>query len=324
MRSDALRVFAVLLSCMLLFACGSRVGRGTSGAADSSGDGAVHKAPRLDVPQPSAMLSDSARLDFIAAHYWDNFDFADTTWIADTAALEGTFTPWAQALAQLPQRKAADLTGALIRRGAGCPAMQLRLMEVAEYFWKHPNSPFRNEELYIPVLEAVVAAPGVDEVNKIRPQMQLEAARKNRPGMKAADFVYTTGSGRTGRLSGLGGDYTLVLFYNPGCPDCRRVEQYIAASEVFGPLVASKRMKVLAMYVDADFAAWRAGLPEMPRGWTVGCDPRQTITSEELYNLPAIPNLYLLDRAKCVVFKDAPVERIEAWLAEQERKEVQL
>lgn len=300
-----------VLAFALLASCG--------GASRPAGQAGAEATPahRLEVPQPPAMLAgDSARLDFLATHYWDNFDFADTTWIADTAALEGTFTPWVQALVQLPQRKAADLTGTLIRRAGASPAMQLRLAEVAEYFFKHPNSPFRNEELYIPVLKAVIAAPGVDTLYKLRPQAQLAAALKNRPGMRAADFAYTTGSGRTGRLSGLRGDYTLLLFYNPDCGDCARVERYIEQSEVLSPLIASGRMAMLAMYVDKDLDAWRRHLPKMPRGWTVGSDPGQQITGAGLYDLPAIPNLYLLDREKRVILKDAPMETIETYLRE--------
>lgn len=321
---------AALSVAVLLAGCGGggnnrRADSGSASPADATGAAvsqASHRGPRLMVPQPPALLSnDSARLDFVSAHYWDNFDYADSGWIADTTALGGTFTPWAQVLAQLPPDRAAALAGELIRRGEAAPAMQLRLAEVAEYFWDHPNSPFRSEELYIPVLEAVIAALGIDDVDKIRPRAQLAAALKNRPGTIAADFNYTTPSGRTGRLSKLRGDHTLLLFYTPGCPDCARVEQYIADSEILAPLIASHRMTMLAVYVDEDLGTWREHLPQMPRGWTVVCDPAQAINNLELYALPAIPNLYLLDKDKRVILKDAPVERIEAWLAASQKQE---
>lgn len=322
------------------------------------------------------MLSgDSARLDFAASHYWDNFDFTDKTWIADTTAFEAAFYGWTDVLVRLPEPRAAELTGRLIRRiaarvkpagngegsknsaapagspdlpdlpdlpdspgspGSPGPAgngkgtevspdpsvpldMLLRFADVSEYYFAHPNSPFRNEELYIPVLRAVIEAPCLDDIYKIRPRAQLESALKNRPGMRAADVAYTTecpgagsASARKGRLSQLKADYVLLMFYNPDCQDCARVEQHIVRSEVFAPLVASGSMKVLAVYVDEDIEAWRKHLPQMPAGWTVGYNT--TIRSDHTYELPAIPNLYLLDKDKRVVFKDALVEQIEEYL----------
>ena len=304
-------LFTGLASSVLLFiSCG-----GGSSRAGTSVDTPSAKSPKLAIPQPPVMLeSDSARLDFLATHYWDNFDYADEAWIADTATLEGTFTPWAQLLAQLPEPQAAALTGELISRGNDHPQMQLRLLDVAEYFWHHPNSPFRSEELFIPVLEAIVAAPGIDTLYKLRPRAQLASALKNRPGMRAAEFSYTLGSGATGRLSDIRADYALLMFYNPGCHDCARVEEYIVRSEVFAPLTAAGRLKVLAVYPDEDVAAWKEHLPQMPRGWTVGHAPMER-GGVALYDLPGIPALYLMDKNKTVILKDRPVEMIESWLA---------
>ena len=161
------------------------------------------------------------------------------------------------------------------------------------------------------MLEGLLDSQQLGEEYKVRPAYQLEMARKNRPGMKANDFTYTLADGRTGQLSQVEGDYTLLLFYNPDCNDCRRVEQYIAHSKVLAPLVRSKRLAVLAVYPDADLPLWRAHLPEMPQGWITGYDAGQKITKEDIYYLPAIPTLYLLDKEKRVVLKDAPAEEIE-------------
>ena len=240
---------ALLICAWLLTGCGGAGSRGAGG----SGDSASGEAPKLNVPQPPALLSgDSLRAGWLAEHYWDNLDWSDTTWIADTAALEGYFTPWAQLLAQMPEREAARLSGALFRKGNDHPDMQLRLLDAAEYFWRHPNSPFRNEELFVPALEAVVEAPGIEDLYKVRPRSQLASALRNRPGTRAAEFAYTTGDGGRGTLYGFRAEYTLLMFYNPGCPECGRLEEYIPRSDVFAPLIASGRLKVLAIYPDED------------------------------------------------------------------------
>ena len=264
---------AFLLPALFLVSCGGACSRGGGG----SGGSASGESPELSVPQPPAMLTgDSLRMAWMAAHYWDNLDWGDGRWIADTAALEGYFTPWAQLLAQMQESEAAKFSGALFRKGNDYPDMQLRLLDAAEYFWRHPNSPFRSEELFIPALEAIVAAPGIEDIYKVRPRSQLASALRNRPGTRAADFAYTTGDGTQG---------TLLMFYNPDCPECGRIEEYIPRSEVFAPLIASGRLRVLAIYPDEDIEAWREHLPQMPAGWTVGHAPMEK-DGTAAYHLP--------------------------------------
>ncbi|MDE7122932.1 MAG: DUF5106 domain-containing protein, partial [Alistipes sp.] len=54
----------------------------------------------------------------------------------------------------------------------------------------------------------------------------------------------------------------------------------------------------------------RAG--DVPSSWIDACDPSGAIRSEGLYDLRAIPSLYLLDARKRVLLKDTvDVERIE-------------
>lgn len=302
---NMLTMFTVAGFIVLCASCASR-GPKSRKAAVASHD--------ITIPVPPAMLtSDSARLEFIANRYWNSFDFRDTTWLTDTVAFEQAFANWAGMLGNIPIGRSAELAGSLIGRIAADTtvgsSMLLHFTDIAERYWRDPNSPFRCEEFYIPVLEAVIAAPNLDTLYKIRPRAQLEAAMKNRPGMKAADFEYTVSNGQKNRLSQLHGEYILLMFYNPGCHDCGRVEKYIADSEVFAPLIASGRMAVLAVYVDEELAAWREHLSQMPKDWIVGCN--SDIRADQTYDLPAIPNLYLLDSDKRVVFKDAPVERIE-------------
>ena len=52
----------------------------------------------------------------------------------------------------------------------------------------------------------------------------------------------------------------------------------------------------------------------MPDSWVVAYDAEQAVNEKETYVLPAIPTLYLLDRDKRVLLKDAPVEQVEYYL----------
>lgn len=296
-----------ILMCigMLLFAsCGGQAPAKSAAQRDTC-------VFTLPVP-PSVLTGVEERAEYVAGHYWQGLDYADSAWLADSAALEQIFVDWIPVLELLPPESRAEAVGTVITCGKEHAAMQLRLGELAELYFHDPNSPYRNEELYIPILNALIETPHIQDIYKERYRYQLEKALMNRPGTRAADFSFLTSEHRSGRLSAVKGDFTLLYFFNPDCPDCRHVAAYISRSHIFSSLSAAGRMTVLAVYPDEDLQAWEKHLHALPEDWIVA---RYAASSDrEAYDLPAIPCLYLLDRDKTVLLKDAPVEKIEAWL----------
>lgn len=51
--------------------------------------------------------------------------------------------------------------------------------------------------------------------------------------------------------------------------------------------------------------------------WTNGYDKELVIKNKNLYDLRAIPTLYLLDKNKTVLLKDATLQKVEQYLAER-------
>ena len=103
----------------------------------------------------------------------------------------------------------------------------------------------------------------------------------------------------------------MLFFNNPDCADCISTKAFIAGSALFGKLLAAKRLTVVAVYPDDDLSLWKK--TTYPPAWINGSNP--ALSGARLYDLKAMPTLYLLDRNKRVILKDAPVERIEEWLA---------
>ena len=54
------------------------------------------------------------------------------------------------------------------------------LTSLADKYLYDPNSPMRNEELYISVLDAMLKSPILDDTEKIRPKARRSLAQKNR------------------------------------------------------------------------------------------------------------------------------------------------
>ena len=73
--------------------------------------------------------------------------------------------------------------------------------------------------------------------------------------------------------------------------------------------VSDGRLSVLAIYTEGDEDVWLRTLPEIPKIWTAGND-RMGIKDGALYDLKAMPSIYLLDSHKRVVLKDASFKQV--------------
>lgn len=272
----------------------------------------------FEAPTPPAMMSaQEDRLNYMVDNYWKKFDFADTTQISRGDFIDSHFYNYLNnylyvADVELAKKALVNIIATAHQKDS---VMFAHFIKTSERYFYNPNSPFRNEEFYIVVLDYVVNAPNIDDINKVRPKYHLEMAKKNRPGSVAADFAYTLANGKSGKLSGIKADYTLIFFNDPECPDCKRIKGYISDSEVFRKLIyggGNPNLKVLAIYPDEDIELWKTGV--YPKGWINGYDKGMIITNENLYAVPAMPCLYLLDKDKKVIFKDASVEQMAQWL----------
>ncbi len=264
------------------------------------------KVPRVFVPAlpPAALADNEARIEYMREHYWDNLDFADTAFFAetDTMAMVEAYAGYVGAF--LTSDDAEAITRLMDKASATKYAFDYFSM-LAEKVLYDPNSPLRNDELYIPVLEAQVASPLLDKYEKLAPEYNLLLARQNRIGRKANDFRFTDTDGRRGSLYGLKAEYTLIFFNNPGCHMCKEITEALCASPMLNEMVENGRLKILALYPDEDLAEWTAYRENIPSKWLNAYDKGTTIRNGNLYDLKAIPALYLLDAEKRVLIKDS-------------------
>lgn len=298
---------------MLCSCAGRQAGRNGSGpsAPESSAPSAGRFVPSL----PSETVPPESRRAFIRDHFWDGFRFADSAYVAsqDSLAMLRCFAVYVMQAGE--PFDLSPVEGLMRKAGAHRHTFRY-FLNLAGMVLHDPNSPLRNDELYIPVLEAAVASPLLDEYEKAAPAYDLGMARRNRVGHAASDFAWTTLDGGAGRLYGLHADYTLIFFSNPGCPMCHDIQMALSSSPLVEEMVASGRLAVVMFYPDDDIEAWRTYADGIPAGWIYARDREQTVRTGSLYDLRAIPSLYLLDSDKRVILKDAsdvfPIENVLA------------
>ena len=286
------------LATLLLLGCGARAKRN---------DATVKvKAPRVFVPAiiPASITDPEQRRLYMCEHYWDKVNFADSTFFAeiDTAQMLNAFVGYVR---NFMRSDDGTQMASFMAKAAKYPHSLRYFSMLAEQVLYDPNSPLRSDELYIPVLQAQVDSEWLDKYEKLAPQYNLNIALQNRIGHKANDFRYTVASGRSGTLYGIKAKYTLIFFNNPGCSMCKTIREEICSSQLLTELISNGTIKVLALYPDELLDEWHAYREHIPSTWINAYDKGTVIRNKNLYDLKAIPALYLLDAQKRVLIKDS-------------------
>lgn len=245
------------------------------------------KERKFETPEIPALLCDPGqRTNYLVSHYWDRFDFTDTAYIHLPDVTEQAFSNFLSLLPNISTETAGKALSAMMSRAEANKAMYIHFADMAEKYLYDLNSPFHEEEQYSIVLEHLIASPQLTAPYKVRPAYQLEMIQKNRPGSVAADFTYTTPQGEKMKLSETRGEYILLFFYNPDCHVCSETKEYIH----------------------------KQGIAEKVEIVWANPEKEKQIDEEKLYDLRVIPTLYLLDKDKRVLLKDAPIVSIHEYL----------
>lgn len=301
------------IACILCL-CACKSGN-ASGLSLNKGEVAQDTIKAFTLPAiPPMLTAPDLRADFLVKHYWDNVNFADTNYIHHPEVTEQAWADYCDILNHVPLETAQQAMRKTIERTYANKKVFNYITNLADKYLYDPNSPMRNEEFYIPVLDAMLAAPVLEEIEKVRPKARRELAQKNRIGTKALNFTYTLLSGVQGSLYQQKSAYTLLFINNPGCHACTETIEALKGAPVINQLLAQKKLTVLSIYPDEELDEWRKHLSEFPQEWINGYDKKFAIKEQQLYDLKAIPTLYLLDKDKTVLLKDAAAQAIEEYL----------
>ena len=281
---------------------------------------AQNQQPFPEISVPSIYTDQASYVAYYVAHYWDRYDFAsfDKKYSEETTGQ--AFANFAYLLQMqsglgAASPEAASAVKNLLARASVTEDAYWRFLDLCEHYFYEPNSPMRNDEFFIPAIDHALSSKSpLDEVSKERYRSLKKTVERNRPGTIATDFAYTTASGTQGRLHTLSSEILILFFYNPGCADCRRVKELMSESAAVDALHKAGRLKVLALYPDKDLTEWKKYLPENPKWWISAYDKGAVIQTKGLYDLKAIPTLYLLDGNKRVALKDPTPENLLALL----------
>ena len=312
MKHSRIIISAAIL--LLTISCGGRK-KAAAPAAQ-----VVRSFPQVSIP--SAYTDDDERIAYAVEHYWDGF--FDGPGRTDSARVLGVpkveveqaLSNYIGVLDHLPLNEAQKSMSVLFDKIAArqmadtVDRVYLAMTEMVARYLDDPNSPMRDEDIYLPFVHKMAASPLTRDDMRTAYRHEEQMCSMNPRGSVAPDFTITLKNGTHVSMHSVRAERTLLFFSNPGCHTCLEIIEKLKADPNVQKLLDEGRLAVLNVYIDEDLEAWREYMPVYPKEWMNGYDASHIIREDILYCIRAIPSLYLLDADKRILLKDPPVERV--------------
>ena len=249
---------------------------------------------------PDGMMAPHERAAYILLHIWDFPENLSTPEKAEQAISDFLSVADADIASQDAYTTAVDTLMAKAN------AAGIDILTIAAKYTSYPDAPFFDDELYLPFIDAALATPTLLESTpglKDRLQYDRACILKNRIGTKAASFIVELPSGEKTPVDSLfKSPLNLLVLFDPDCDHCRDMLSGLSASTSLAQAVDNKSISVTTVWIDALDSPGTLSIPTA-EGWNVVSD-RTGIMDNELYELPVMPSVYVIDNNGVVVNKN--------------------
>lgn len=264
---------------------------------------------------PAMLQSSEARAEYVLMHYWDGYRFSPVSVQQFQSVSEQCLVNYLDLLAHFQNVEQESIQHFIAQLRNHAPIIYKFYMNLLESYLYNPNSPMRNESVYIPFLKDFTVYNKISKTDRQRYLFQLQLAMRNRPGYQATNFTYTLEDGSSHTLYDLKAQYTLLYINNPDCHDCQRVKMALE-QEPFASLSKTGKITLLSLFPDPELYIWKEAVKKnyFPDSWIVAYDKGTVIANTNIYDLRAVPTMYLLGKNKQVILKDTKLSEIKSFL----------
>ena len=271
---------------------------------------------------PDSITVNHERLTWMLDNFWQRFNFNDESNDNLNVGEQG-FVDFINLLGEADSLQTANAAGLFIDAvmlHSHSATMQKHFMELSEHYLANPDSPLRNDRIHAAVTEARAALPDsvITPAERSKLLSRCKILRLNMPGMKANNFRFAMAdSDEEEQLYNINATYLLLCFFDPECERCSETLKEMARCEV----LERDNIRILCICTEDMTTTgrdnqYRNVCAHLPEKWTVGCVLGGALAERELYWFDQMPSLYLLDKEKRVILKDASLHIIKTKLTD--------
>lgn len=264
------------------------------------------------VTVPDEITDPQARAKYLGEHFWDNVDFAT----ASEALVEQGLIDMASIFPLLNSETLISSMTALVKKAETSKAGLLKMLSLADKYLYGTASPLYNEAAYRGLLQSALISKALNKADKEPYQKQLVILEMNNEGSAAVDFDMQLVDGSKAKLSDIEAPVSILFFYAADNLDCKLQRFRLTQARLVNYLQRAGGIKIVAVCVEGDKAAWEKFRADSPKEWLHVFDASGKIKSENLYDLRTLPRLYLLDEQKTVLLKNTKADDIEQYLVQ--------
>lgn len=258
-------------------------------------------------PVPPDSIGDrQGRIVYMVSHFWNEQSIGDTVNFQSPRLLLDYLYLLKQETANLQKNSIKSFVSLAYKNEQTFG----RILYWLDQILYDSSSPHYNEDIYLQLMTEVVSSDA-DSVMKLIPKERLKMMNLNRVGKPANDFEFADKSGKVYRLYEVSAPLLLLVFNNPDCSLCHQTEEAMSGNTYIQNMLKSGQLKVLAITPDADIKMWKKH--KYPSSWLTGIDKVGTIYRNRLYDIQRLPCIYLLDKDKQVLFKEADYGRMNEY-----------
>lgn len=294
----------VLLTFIILFSQALMAQEQTAPAAE--------KVTFPMVTVPDEITDPQARAKYLGEHFWDKVDFAT----ASEALVEQGLIDMASIFPLLNSETLISSMTALVKKAETSKAGLLMMLSLADKYLYGTASPLYNEAAYRGLLQSALISKALNKADKEPYQKQLVILEMNNEGSAAVDFDMQLVDGSKAKLSDIEAPVSILFFYAADNLDCKLQRFRLTQARLVNYLQRAGGIKIVAVCVEGDKAAWEKFRADSPKEWLHVFDASGKIKSENLYDLRTLPRLYLLDEQKTVLLKNTKADDIEQYLVQ--------
>ena len=269
----------------------------------------IEDYPSFPLPIIPDTLTEAAdRANYAIEHFWDNLDIHKPEFISEPNYSEQAFADFVHILHYATDPNAVNngLSTLINKVAVDSDATQIFNDLIVKYLNGY-DSPVRNDTLFIKAAQMMLDSAALDDISIQRLTYRIKLASKNQIGTEATDFLFQTPDSFVYNLLSVTHDgYIILLFYDPQCNNCNEVESILANSETIERLTKRAKVNIMAVSVEGDEIEWLMKIQDLPSDWIHGFNDGE-IQESELYDLGAIPSIYLLDKDNTIVLKDVDI-----------------
>ena len=263
----------ILLACMLI-------------QAQEQAQAQTQSQPQQSFPYPAlpdTLRSVEQRAGYLSEHYWDNYNFADTLMLKSEEVTEQGFVNFIDILGRFNPAIAQKGIAGFTQRAFKNTAAKERFESLIEHYFENPQSPLRNDRVYLLFLEEMKNSPCYYEAETDRLAFKIKTTNKNLPGDIAINFNFKDENGKSHQLSDYRDQKVILYFYDPDCENCHKVSAWLKQQTIPADI------KVLKIIADNPIS--------------------------HIYSLRAMPTIFLLDKGNLVVLKDCTAQELIAYVS---------